>query len=50
MVEVFSIDSEVECDNCGFIVRNDVQSCLQWCKYARLCFGDEVYFKLKGRS
>jgi len=47
MVEVFSTDSEVACENCGFIVHNDVQSCLQWCKYARLCFGDDVYFKLK---
>jgi len=46
-VEVFSNDVQVKCENCGFTVYNDVESCIQWCKYARLCVGDELYRKLK---
>ncbi|MBQ3302216.1 MAG: hypothetical protein IJH04_08765 [Eggerthellaceae bacterium] len=50
IVEVFSTDTSVACDNCGFVVHNDSASCAQWCKYARLCVGDELYFKLTGQS
>ena len=46
-VEVFSNDVQVKCESCGFTVYNDVESCIQWCKYARLCVGDELYRKLK---
>lgn len=42
-VEVFSTDTEVACENCGFIVYNDALSCVQWCKYARQCVGDAMY-------
>ena len=42
-IELFSSDTEVTCDNCGFIVYNDTLSCVQWCKYARQCVGDEMY-------
>ena len=42
-IELFSSDTEVACDNCGFIVYNDTLSCVQWCKYARQCVGDEMY-------
>ena len=41
-IEIFSVDPYVVCD-CGFVAYNDTQSCLQWCKYARECVGDEVY-------
>ena len=41
--EIFSIDTEVACDNCGFVAYNDSLSCVQWCKYARKCVGDEMY-------
>ncbi|NMA24382.1 MAG: hypothetical protein GX936_01810 [Clostridiales bacterium] len=34
------------CDNCGFLVCNDIQSCVKRCKYARLCVGEELYNKL----
>ena len=27
----------------GFTVYNDTLSCVQWCKYARKCVGDEMY-------
>ncbi|HUW63255.1 MAG TPA: hypothetical protein VMW83_00930 [Spirochaetia bacterium] len=46
-VEVFSNDVQVKCENCGFTVYNDVESCIQWCKYARQCVGDDLYKKLK---
>lgn len=42
-VEMFSIDTERQCENCGFTIYNDTLSCVQWCKYARACVGDEMY-------
>lgn len=45
-VEIFSIDVKVKCDNCGFVVYNDLESCIQWCKYAKDCVGEELYNKL----
>jgi len=46
-VELFSIDSKVTCDKCGFVVYNNLQSCVQWCRYAEACIGKELYQKLK---
>ena len=46
VVELFSIDTQVACDHCGFIAYNDELSCVQWCQYARKCVGDEIYEKL----
>ena len=43
VVEIFSIDTEIACEHCGFKVYNDALSCVQWCKYARKCVGDEMY-------
>lgn len=45
-VEVFSNDVSVKCD-CGFSVYNDVESCIQYCKYAKACVSEEMYKKLK---
>ncbi len=42
-IEIFSTDTEVACENCGFVVYNDALSCVQWCKYARQCVGDAMY-------
>ena len=42
-VEIFSNDLKVECSNCGFIIYNDILSCVQWCKYAKKCVGEEMY-------
>ena len=49
-VEVFSNDKSVQCETCGFTIYNDQQSCIDWCKYARECFGPEVYDRLRGDS
>jgi len=35
-----------ECPNCGFIIYNDINSCIQWCKHAKECVGEELYKKL----
>ena len=45
-IEIFSTDTEVACDKCGFVVYNDKLSCVQWCKYAKQCVGEEVYNNL----
>ncbi len=42
-IELFSIDTEMVCEHCGFVAYNDTLSCVQWCKYARKCVGDEMY-------
>lgn len=42
-IEIFSRDTHSRCA-CGFVAFNDSQSCIRWCKYARECVGDEIYF------
>lgn len=44
-VEIFSNDTSVTCGNCGFVIYNDTLSCIQWCKYAKECVGEEMYQK-----
>lgn len=43
IIELFSVDTEVTCDKCGFVAYNDTLSCVQWCKYAKQCVGEEMY-------
>ncbi|MFZ5633332.1 MAG: low molecular weight phosphatase family protein [Bacillota bacterium] len=49
-VEVFSNEVKVNCEKCGFAVYNDVESCIQYCKYAKYCVGEELYKKLKRKK
>ena len=42
-IEMFSIDTQMPCEKCGFVAYNDTLSCVQWCEYARQCVGDEMY-------
>lgn len=46
VIELFSIDTEVACDRCGFVAYNDTLSCVQWCQYAKKCVGEEMYAKM----
>ncbi len=46
-IEIFSTDAQAVCEKCGFVVYNNLQSCVRWCKYAELCVGPELYGKLK---
>ena len=43
LIELFSIDTQMPCENCGFVAYNDALSCVQWCAHARKCVGDEMY-------
>ncbi len=43
LIEMFSIDTQMACENCGFVAYNDTLSCVQWCKYAQKCVGEEMY-------
>jgi len=43
IIELFSVDTEVACDRCGFVAYNDTLSCVQWCQYAKQCVGEEMY-------
>jgi DNA-directed RNA polymerase subunit RPC12/RpoP len=45
-IEIFSVDTQAVCENCGFVIYNDTISCVQWCKNAKLCVGAELYEKL----
>ena len=42
-IEIFSTDVDAVCENCGYKIYNDTVDCVQWCKYAKLCVGDETY-------
>jgi len=45
-IELFSIDTEMACENCGFIAYNDTLSCVQWCQHAKECVGEEMYAQM----
>ena len=45
-IEIFSIDTEAVCENCGFVIYNATLTCVQWCKYARKCLGEAAYESL----
>jgi DNA-directed RNA polymerase subunit RPC12/RpoP len=42
-LEIWTDEFRVRCPNCKNSVTRDAQSCLDWCKAARECVGDEVY-------
>ena len=46
-VEIFSNEMQTSCPKCEFVIYNNLESCIQWCQYARECVGDEIYEKLK---
>lgn len=47
-VEIFTDEEEATCDSCGKVVKRERDaSCIDWCEYARECFGEEKYRELK---
>jgi hypothetical protein len=47
--EIFTDENSVLCDNCQKIVlRSQDPSCIDWCKWAKECIGEEKYKELKG--
>lgn len=45
-VEIFSDEAKVVCPKCkNLVCRQRLPSCVDWCRYARECVGEENYFK-----
>jgi hypothetical protein len=43
-VEIWTDEIRGECSNCGRVVfREGMMSCLEWCKFAQDCIGEEAY-------
>ena len=49
-IEIFSNEKKAKCGNCGFVVYNDIASCIEWCRYAKECVGEEKLRKAKKES
>lgn len=48
-VEIFSDEMKVKCPKCKSLVcRAMFPSCIDWCKNAKICIGEEKYKKLRG--
>ena len=46
-VEIWSDELKVKCTKCGATVfKEDTPSCIEWCRYAKECIGEEKYNKL----
>lgn len=49
MVEIWTHELKVKCPQCGTTVfREQKPSCIDWCKFAKECVGEEAYNRLKG--
>ncbi|MDD5119911.1 MAG: phosphohydrolase [Candidatus Omnitrophica bacterium] len=47
--EIFTDEIKVRCPKCnGLICRDKLPSCVDWCKAARNCIGEEKWKQLKG--
>jgi hypothetical protein len=47
MVELFSDEMHARCRKCGALIeRETVPSCIQWCKAAKQCLGEERWKKV----
>ena len=47
--EIFSDEVKVNCPHCKTLIcRQRLPSCVDWCKYARECIGEEKWKELKG--
>ncbi|MCM8762796.1 MAG: phosphohydrolase [Candidatus Omnitrophica bacterium] len=48
-LEIFSDEAKAICPKCGNLVcRERLPSCIDWCKYAKDCVGEEKLRKKKG--
>jgi hypothetical protein len=45
-IEIFSNEASAKCLKCGFVIYNDLLSCVQWCEYAKECVGEKTYERL----
>lgn len=45
-MEIWSDEPKATCPNCDkTVMRQEGSSCLDWCRYAKICVGDETYNK-----
>lgn len=50
-LEIFSDEVKVSCPKCkNLVCRERLPSCIDWCKYARECIGEEKYKQLHSHS
>ncbi len=43
-VEIWTHENSRKCLNCGTeVFKEHVPSCVEWCKYAKECIGEEAY-------
>ena len=49
-VEMFSSDLKVACGGCGFVIYNDITSCVKWCRHAKDCLGEEAYERIVSKG
>jgi len=48
-IEIFSDEIKVRCPRCkNLICKTRLPSCVDWCKSARECIGEEKWEQLKG--
>ena len=48
-VEIFSDELRARCQKCGQVVyKEKTPSCIDWCKQARQCLGEERWKQLQG--
>ena len=48
--EIFSNEIKVACSKCGFVIYNDLLFCVQWCKNAQECVGEETDRRLSAEE
>jgi len=49
VVEIFSDEVKVKCPACkGLVCRVRLPDCVDWCRHARECIGEERWRQLKG--
>ena len=45
-IEIWTDEAKATCPKCGkTVIRLEGQSCLDWCRYAKECVGDQIYGK-----
>ena len=50
-IEIFSDEIKVRCPQCGNLAcRQRLPSCVDWCKAAKDCIGEEKWRELKGEA
>jgi hypothetical protein len=48
-VEIFSDETRIKCKKCGgYVYRDKIPTCVEWCAKARECLGEERWRQIKG--